>query len=334
MDIEKLLNGTAHFCFSPAGDDQGGTGGGDDNPDGGDDNGAGGDDQGGNDDGAGGDDNNTGGDDQGGDNKGGKTDSLLGDGEGGIELALDLTEKPEGLDDEYWDSENNQLNVQKLYDDKQAAEERAKGLRDKLSKGQPKPPENAEDYKLELPEELQELVPADDPLMKKAQEHAHKLGMSQENFQEFIGSMIGDMSEIAAELAENPPMLTDEQKEEIKQTEYAKIGANAPAVIRAVETFGKELQAKGVFSESDLEAFKSMAVTGEQVRALNKMRGYMGGSEIPMDMTTDGLPSDEEIYSKMEAANTSGDAKALKEVDELLDKRRAAGRPETLQLNL
>lgn len=337
MSLLELLSGGSRICYAPEGDDGAG-GGGDagagDNGDGGD-NGAGG--EGDKGDAGGQGDAGTGGDDNGG--AGGDNPSLLNDipSDDLIELSLDMTEKPEGLDDSYWDEENGRLDVQKLFEDKQMGDKRIKDLRDKVAKGAPQALENVEDYKFELSETAKaaEVFDGDDdPLVAASQKLAHELGMPGDMYGEFMTKMTDQLVEIAGEMAANPPELTDDQKAEIRQAEYDKIGANAPAVIRAVETWAKELQSKGIFSEQDLEAYKSMAVTGEQVRALNKLRAAMGGSDIPMDLTTDGLPSDEEIYGLMEKANEANDPKLQAQVDELLNKRRAAGRPETLQLNM
>jgi hypothetical protein len=85
-----------------------------------------------------------------------------------------------------------------------------------------------------------------------------------------------------AGLQENPPELSAEEKEEIRQKEYAKIGANAPQIIKAVETWTRELKAQGQLSEDDIKAIQGMSVTGDQVRVLNKLRALSGGGrDIP-----------------------------------------------------
>jgi hypothetical protein len=281
-----------------------------------------------------GEDKTDGGDAGGSDDNGTKnSDSLLDnleDGEG-VEFDFSTGEKPEDFPDDYWDAENKAPNAQKLYEGLKKQEKIAADLRAKMGKGDHKAPKTADEYKFEPSEKSAEFMKDDDPLVKAARETAHKYGMSQEMFSGFISEISDHMVDIAAEIAENPPEYSEDQLKEMRQAEYKKIGENAPAVIRAVETFGKEMMSKGLFSESDLEAFKSMAVTGDQVRVLNKLRSQMGGSDIPMDMTDDGLPADAEIADMIDKAYASKDAAKIRKAEEMLDKRRAAGRPERLQ---
>jgi len=263
----------------------------------------------------------------------GQTGSMLdalGDGEG---TDFDFTgeDKPEGFPDEFWDADNNAVNPQALFNEVKKQEKIAKDLRAKMGKGEHKAPEKATDYKLELPEELQELVPADDPLIAKAQERAHELGMSQENFQSFISEMIGDMAEIAADAADPNSEAAEAARAEYVQDQIKQIGPNGAQVLRAVESWGKELVAEGTISEADAQTLKDEGlVSAKMVQLFNRLRSRMGGADIPLAPVDDGLPPDSEIADMLDKAYSSKDEAKIRKAEEMLDKRRAAGRPEKL----
>ncbi len=325
----KLLSGISHFPLMQQAEGEGGAGAGS----GGGDAGAQSGDSGGADKGAA-----DGGKANDGKDSGGDSDSLLdglGDdgGDAGAK-ALDFSKgKPEGFPDELWDADKNQPKADLLYQKMQDAEARAKGLRDKLAKGEGKPPKDAKEYTVDAGEKGKALVKDDDPLLAEAQKIAHELKIPKETYGKFMGKLTDFLADHIEKLQENPPELTPEQKAEIRQKEYAKIGTNAPQIIKAVETWGRELKAQGQFSEDDLAAFKSMALTGEQVRVLNKLRALAGGGKsLPMDFSGDGLPSDSEISDMIVKAHKSGDAAEAAKVEEILNKRRQAGRPERLQI--
>lgn len=326
----KLLSGISYFPLMQQAGADGGAGGGS-----GGDAGSGAGDSGGSNKGAG--DAGKGAADKG---NGGDSDSLL-DGledEGGVAgdgtKPLDFTKgKPEGFPDELWDGEKNQPKADLLYQKMQDAEARAKGLRDKLAKGEGKPPKDAKEYTVDAGEKGKTLITDNDPLLAEAQKIAHELKIPKETYGKFMGKLTDFLADHIEKLQENPPELTPEQKAEIRQKEYAKIGTNAPQIVKAVETWGRELKAQGQFSEDDLAAFKSMALTGEQVRVLNKLRALAGGGKsLPMDFSGDGLPSDSEISDMIVKAHKSGDSAEAAKVEEILNKRRQAGRPERLQI--
>lgn len=325
--LEQLLMGGAPMCYAPA-DDGGGAGGGSDDgaaDDAGDsgDNDAGGGDDGGNDSG-----------DSGDDGKKKTGDSMLDALDDGDGVSFDFSgdEKPEGFPDEYWDAENGGVNAQALFDGLKKQEKIAKDLREKMGKGQHKAPEKPDDYKLELSEELQALVPSDDPLMAKARQRAHEHGMSQEAFQGFISEIIADMAELATGESPESAEAAEAKRKEYIQNEIKAIGPNGPQVLRAVESWGKELLAEGTINEGDLETMVNEGlVSAKMVQLFNRLRSRMGGSEIPLNPIDDGLPPDSEIAETINAAYESKNEAKIKKAEELLDKRRAAGRPEKLQ---
>lgn len=330
----KLLSGVSHYpIMAPDSGDGGGSGGGGDGNQGGGDSG----DKGGNQ----GDQGNK---DAGGDsgkNDGGSGDSLL-DGVdanegGGDGQPVDFSKgKPEGFPDDAWDTKENKPKADVLFNQLKAAEKRAADLRAKLGKGDHKAPKDAKEYTFKPTEKGAKAFKdgdiSKDPVVAAVAPIALKHGLSKEQYAGFMA----DMTDVLVDMAEKsskeaPAELSDEEKAEIKKAEYAKIGTNAVQIIKAVESWGRELKATGQFSEGDLSAFKSMAMNGEQVRVLNKLRALAGGgNSLPMDFSDDGLLSDNEIAELQAKVKTPEDQR---KVDELYDKRRRAGRPEKLQIS-
>lgn len=312
----KLLNGFSHFPMMAEEGDQGGGG------DGGQSN------QG----------------DQGqGDNAGNKDsqqgsgESLLedinaGEGDQGESQPLDFTKgKPEGFPDDAWDDKTKTPKADILYNKLQAAEKMAKDLRAKMGKGDHKAPKEEKEYTFTPDAKYKSMAPDNDPIVAAGRKIALKHGMSKEMFSSFMGDMTNEIGALVENLKNEPPKeLTEEEKTEIKKAEYAKIGTNAVGIIKSVESWGRELKNTGQLSESELETFKGMAVTGDQVRVLNKLRAIAGGgNSIPMDAGNDGLPSDQEIAELQANVKTQADQD---KVDKLYEQRRRAGRPEKLQI--
>lgn len=269
----------------------------------------------------------------------GDSDSLLdgveddGSGDG---APVDFSKgKPEGFPDDAWDEKEKKPKADVLYKNLQAAEKRAADLRAKLGKGDHKAPKDAKEYTFKPSEKGAKAFKdgdiSKDPVVAAVAPIAQKYGLSKEQYAGFMT----DMTDVLVDMAEKsgkeePAELSAEEKAEIRKAEYAKIGTNAVQVIKAVESWGRELKASGQFSEAELGAFKSMAMNGDQVRVLNKLRALAGGGNaLPMDFSDDGLPSDNEIADQQAKVKTAEDQR---KIDELYDKRRRAGRPDRLQI--
>lgn len=258
------------------------------------------------------------------------------DGEGAEGDPVDFSKgKPEGFPDEAWDEKEKKPKSDVLFKKWQEAETRAKGLRDKLAKGEGKPPKDAKEYSFKPSEKSAKLFgdgdASKDPLVQAVGPIAKKYNLTKEQYTGFMGEISDKIAEmVEAKSGEEVAELTEEQKTEIRTREYAKIGTNAKQIIKAVESFGRELKNSGQFSEDDLKAFKSMAMTGDQVRVLNKLRAIAGGgNNINMDISDDGLPSDNEIAELQAKVKSQADQD---KIDQLFEKRRRAGRPERLQI--
>lgn len=255
------------------------------------------------------------------------TNSLL-DGEdvSGIDFSKG---KPEGFPDDFWDAEKNTVKSDVLYEKYKEEAARAKGLRDKLAKGENKAPKTPEEYGFSVPEDIADRIKPDDPLLGEAAKLAHKYGMSKEAFNGFMGEMVKT-------IAENSPAnqeLSPEQVKEIRDAEMRKIGENGVQVARAVASWVQELESVGTLDSEMSAAVKNAASNGHFVRALNAMRAHYGaGRDVPMTNIDDGLPADPIIGDKLVKAYNSGDQSKIAEVNRLLEARIKAGRPDKLQM--
>lgn len=254
--------------------------------------------------------------------------SLLDDVE---EDELDFTtgEKPEGFPDDLWDSEKGQPDTQKMYDAMKKSEKMAEDLRKKMSKGEHKAPEKAEDYDFEVSDDLKDLIAEDDPAVAAAREVALEHGLSKEQFSGFMGEMMGKLAEIANANAE----LTPEQAQEYRDAEIAKLGEGGKRVIRAVNGWASNLENTGAITKEAAEELRSAMDSAERIQAFNQLRALMGGAgDIPVDGVDDGLPPDSEIADMIDKAYQSKDESKIRKAEAMLDKRRQAGRPERLQI--
>lgn len=246
-----------------------------------------------------------------------------------LDLNGELAEKPDSLNEKFWDTDNNKLNPQAIYDELQKTDKIAKDLRSKMGKGEHKAPEKADGYKLELSEELQQVIPNDDPLLQSAKEVAHKYGMSQEMFAGFMQEMTGKLAE--ASQGETSAELTEQQQQEYIDAELGKLGENGVRIARANNAFLNQMKSEGVLSDAGLQGLQNSMQTAEAIQGLNELRVRIGGDSVPFDTVDDGLPADSIIADRLAKAYEAADQNAVKEVEALLEQRIAAGRPERLQ---
>jgi hypothetical protein len=246
--------------------------------------------------------------------------------------------KPEWLTAEAWDEEKKAPKPDVLMTELERAQKRATDLLGKLSKGQQKPPATAEAYKLpQLTDEadapVAAILKADDPLVKGLTDVAHKIGMSQVQYETFMAEAAKLVHGMAG-TKEAPEEITPEQREEARKAEYAKIGPNAPRLVAEVSSHIKMMQTQGLLSESQVDYIKAFAGDAEGVKILNIFRSAMGGEAIPMNTDSvglDGLPPDAEIAAVIGGKEyMAGDPATHRKVENWLNQRRSAGRPERL----
>lgn len=261
--------------------------------------------------------------------------SLIGDGNPdatGKPVLVD-GEKPEDLPDDLWDEEAKTFNIENLYKSYKNESNKAKGLRDKLAKGQGTPPKKPEDYRMDNDGDSDNVFEDGNPIVEKMKEICFENKVSKEVYNNIMSNLGSYIKENQDSFSKGEH-LSEEQKSVIVEEEYRKIGKNAPAVIRAVTEWTQQLYNQGIFSEDELNVIQEIGNNGDAVRVLNKLRVQAGGKQdIPIQTgIDDSLPSDAEIAEIIGSQGyQSGDASVHAKVEDLLRRRTASGRPERLQ---
>lgn len=205
--------------------------------------------------------------------------------------------KPEGLDDSLWDAENKKVKESDLLEAYKKEQEKALGLRRKLSeKGNVKPPKSADEYLAD--ESIAEILPNDSEGMKTLREKALEAGLSKDQFNDFVTKLIPALHEKG--LIAKPDTTTDEEKqirfEEYKKAELDKIGKDAPVVLQKLKNWGDGMVNKGILSRDELPVFEALASNAESVVVLNKIMSLTGEPSIPVKTAVvGGLPSRAEV---------------------------------------
>ena len=200
--------------------------------------------------------------------------------------AAGKSQRPEWLPEQFWDAQKG-AQWEKLAQSHQ-------DLRRQLGKGDHKPPASAEAYALPKPAEGQKTfdVPADDPALSAFRAAAHKMGLSQGQFEGLVGPVLSVLAEVAGETAADTP----EARQAAFQAEIQKLGKAGASQIKAIKTWGEGLREKGVFSPAEWDEFRLAAGTADGVRMLSKLREMSGERAIPIDVTdmgnSDGSLSD------------------------------------------
>ena len=246
--------------------------------------------------------------------------------------------RPEWLPESVWDAEKKAPKVDALLTEYERANKIAKDLRAKLGKGEQIAPKSPEEYKDPVfegdDEALSKMLNPDDGFIKGLKNVAHEAGMSQKQYETFMGKAVKMLSE-QMKSAEPKAEMTAEEKEEYRRQVYEEIGPGAAQMVTAVAAHINTLKQQGQFSETELKEIKAMASTADGLKVLNKFRVLMGGESIPTNvdaLSIHGLPSDAEIGAVIGGEKyMSGDPETVAKVDRWLTQRREAGRPERLQ---
>lgn len=156
------------------------------------------------------------------------------------------------------------------------------GMRTELAKkhGQPRPPESPDKYKLDLPEAVKGKVDFDtefnQPVLDGLREAAHKGGLSQSQFNDFLGTF---MEGAVKDGLLDGPVDTD--------AELAELGGGnsvqGKAIVEELATWGDGLKRRGILNEDDHRAFEAMAADAASVRVINLLRGMIGERPMPID---------------------------------------------------
>ena len=207
------------------------------------------------------------------------------------ETKTDAAEKPEWLEDKFWDKENGEIKTEDL--NKSFSE-----LQKQFSMGKHKAPS---EYDLSVMEDIDE----DDELAKEFLDWAKENKPTQGAFDKLVTTF---------------KTLSQQQVEQdsINPEEEAKsLGPNSEQIINGIKTWGQGLVSKGVWSDDDFEEFKVFAATANGINALNKVRKYYGEQTIPTAPTdVDGSVSKQELYEMVADPKYKTDPNFRRKVEE------------------
>lgn len=219
-------------------------------------------------------------------------------------------EKPEGVPDEFWDREKGVYKADDLYKAYQTEQQKALGLRQKLSKGFQNAPQDPSGYQIG-----EELEIRDEAEAEKLKVLAHKAGLSQEQF----STLLKEVSESFGDDNGHDPEEVEMRAQRVYDEEMKKLGENAPQMISNLKDWGRTLYKQGVYSEDEYKEFLNMPVTATQVMLLSKLRQASG---YVMDIPTNSAPvsgdySREEINKILASKEyDQGDPVLRKKVDD------------------
>ena len=196
--------------------------------------------------------------------------------------------RPAEIPEQFWDKAKGEVNTAaalKSYAESQSQVTKLVEENKKLKGASPKAPAKAEDYKFEAPADMKDAIKSDDPGLGVFRKVAHKMGVSQEQFQ-------AGLTEFLTEAKAFMPEPVD------TKAEMAKLGPNAQAVMDAVYGWGKGLVSSGLWSDDEFNEVVIMGSTATGLKALNKLRERSGEKPIPLNAALEGdLPSKEELYA-------------------------------------
>jgi hypothetical protein len=199
-----------------------------------------------------------------------------------------IVTRPDNIPESFWDAEKNALKTDDLLKSYDDAEKRAKGLRDKLAKGWQNVPDDATKYAFELPDTFKETL-ADGELNEEmvdfAKAAAFESGLSQEQFNNFMGRIIPQLHEYGINLDNREPTpeeIEAQQKEiaEAKQAEFQKLGDGADRIIANVRANLQTIKSQNIFTESELDLIQNgLGSSADGVLVLDKMFTKMFGQK-------------------------------------------------------
>lgn len=231
-------------------------------------------------------------------------------------------EKPDDIPSDFWDEDNGTFKGNELYEEYKKEKEKALGLRQKLAKGAPKPPESPQDYKIDkdvLAERLNVEIPDDDAGFNIFKDVAHKHGLDQETFQNVYLDYMEKAIEHNGSMEDQPA--NEEQQKEYIADEMKKLGDNAPQIVNTIKNWNKQLFNEGILSKEDLEASLNMGRSASEIRVINAYRQAAGNIAIPEKVgVIDGAESYEEIQSIMSKPEYKSDPALQKKVQDYFER--------------
>jgi hypothetical protein len=231
--------------------------------------------------------------------------------------------RPDSVDEAFWDPETNSIKQDELLDAYNQEKEKALGLRRKLSEKGGKPPKDVGEYSYN--EDLFELLPADSPTTKILKDTALDAGLSKEQFGKFINAVMPALDAegvIFKPEAEKTPEEKQQEFEEYRDAELAKLGKDGPGILQRLANWGNGMVNKGVISKDEKPVFEAMITDAPSIALLTKIMSLTGESTIPVKTAVaDGLPSRAEIDQLIASPEyENGNADVHRKVKEYFEK--------------
>lgn len=166
-----------------------------------------------------------------------------------------------------------------------------KGARDELAKGSDVP-KTADDYVLEIPEDMKDKViqPGEDgkdPFLEILKPLAHKHNIGQKAFQDFGIEFSKAVQEKLASVEQDEDALADFEYKEYGGMDKAK------PVVDGVSVWAQGLKNQGKLNDADIKEINLMSTHSQGLKTLSKLREMTGEKPIPVNM--DGKQSGKEI---------------------------------------
>ena len=170
-------------------------------------------------------------------------------------------ERPQNISEAHWDKDKGEVKVDELA---KSYEE----LRNKMAAGKHKPPKDGV-YKTDFVEGLEE----DDTMMNEFQTLAKDNNMSQELFEQLTNFYLESQGAVQQEVKYK------------QEEEMAKLGNNAPAIIKSTNDWLTKFVSTGVLAQNEIEAIADASTNAAFISGLNKIRRSYGEKTIPTAST-------------------------------------------------
>lgn len=221
--------------------------------------------------------------------------------------------RPDNIPESFWDAEKNALKTDDLLKSYEDAEKRAKGLRDKLAKGWQNVPEDPLKYTFDLPDAFKEIIgnaELNEDMVDFAKGAAFESGLSQEQFNNFMGKIIPQLHEYGINLENKEPTpeeLEAQQREiqEAKKAEFEKLGEGGDRIIASVRANLATIKSQNIFTESELDLIQNgLGSSADGVLILDKMFTKMFGQKtaitsFDVKASSFGVHSDEALKERL-----------------------------------
>ncbi len=218
-------------------------------------------------------------------------------------------QRPDNVPEQFWDAEKGEIKIDALLKSQADSRKAYEDLKKQQGNKKGTTVEKAEDYVFENSDEVKAVLghelEKDDPALGLFANIAHKLGLTQEQYQEGVATFLTGAKEFM------PASISIED-------EMKKLGENGDAVMKSVLNWGEQLKDNGLWSEDELEEIVIMGSTATGLSALNKLREHFGGEKvIPLNAGASGeLPSKEELYKAVASKEYDEDPVYRKKIDD------------------